>query len=221
MVKMRVIKKIIIKQLLKRNKSTISYNNNEYFDKSLEIINENRIIQSIHECINLCLCTDKTNKIKGDICEVGTWKGGSAKLICEFKGKRNFYIFDNFEIGLTDVSSEDLDLVNINGDMSFSYNSVKDYLKDYDNVFLIKGHFPETAKPILNKKFSLVHFDVDTYKSTKSCIEFFYSKMSKGGIMLSHDYGTYIGVKKAFDEFFKDKEEVIFQIDSQCFIIKL
>src|SRR3989338_3744494 len=46
----------------------------------------------------------------------------------------------------------------------------------------------DIAEPIKNKKFSLVHFDVDTYESTKNSIEFFYPRMTRGGVILSHDY---------------------------------
>ena len=46
--------------------------------------------------------------------------------------------------------------------------------------------------------------------------------MSKGGIILSHDYVTSLGVKKAFDEFFKDKiEPVIIMNGNQCLIVKI
>ena len=44
-------------------------------------------------------------------------------------------------------------------------------------------------------------------RAHRSCLEFFYSRMSPGGIILSHDYMTAPGVKKAFDDFFEDRAE--------------
>lgn len=45
--------------------------------------------------------------------------------------------------------------------------------------------------------------------------------MTKGGVIISHDYPSAAGVKKAFDEFFKDKPEPIIQISgSQCLVVK-
>ena len=35
-----------------------------------------------------------TKNLQGDIAEVGVYKGGTARLICEVKGKRNLYLFD-------------------------------------------------------------------------------------------------------------------------------
>jgi len=38
---------------------------------------------------------------------------------------------------------------------------VQKRLAKYPNVFLYKGHFPQTADPVLNKKFALAHFDFE------------------------------------------------------------
>jgi hypothetical protein len=62
---------------------------------------------------------------------------------------------------------------------------------------------------------------VDLYKTTLDALEFFYPRMNPGGVIMSHDY-IRCGVKKAFDEFFKDKPEPIIQlIDSQSLIVKI
>ncbi len=53
------------------------------------------------------------------------------------------------------------------------------------------------------KKFSFVHLDVDTYKSTLDCLAFFYGRMSRGEILISQDYHAATGVRIAVDEFFR------------------
>jgi hypothetical protein len=64
--------------------------------------------------------------------------------------------------------------------------------------------------------------DVDTYKSTLSCLEFFYPRTSTGGIILSHDYLNAVGVTKAFQEFFEERREPIISLTGkQCLIMKL
>lgn len=46
--------------------------------------------------------------------------------------------------------------------------------------------------------------------------------MNKGGIIITHDYINAIGVRKAFDDFFKDKVEPIIELSgSQCLIVKI
>lgn len=146
--------------------------------------------------------------------------GGSSKIICEAKEDKNFYLFDTFE-GLPDTSNKDENGQFYKGQFRASFESVKKYLKKYPNVTLHKGLFPSTAGPIKDKKFSCVHLDVDLYKPTLESIEFFYPRMKKGGIIISHDYSVALGVRRAFDEFFKDKPEPIIQMaGSQCLIVK-
>ena len=155
--------------------------------------------------------------IGGEYAEVGVFKGATAKAICEAKRNKHLYLFDTFD-GLPEIDKID---TRFKPKMFKSdFRKVKDKLKKYSNVHIYKGLFPETGILIQNKKFAFVHLDVDTYKSTKDCLKFFYNKMSKGGIIISHDYHAQ-GVKKAFDEFFQDKIEQVFKLPiSQCMIIK-
>lgn len=157
-------------------------------------------------------------KIDGDIVEVGVYKGASAKIIYEAKGDKVLHLFDTFS-GLSDVAG--IDGVLKNNDYASSYQQVKNYL-NYPDVFIYKGYFPkDTGKYIEDKRFSFVNLDVDTYKSTKNCLEFFYPRMNKGGAIIVHDYSRLDGVKKVVDDFFCNKSEIVVKIScSQCLIIK-
>lgn len=160
------------------------------------------------------------SKIPGDIAEVGVYRRGSAKLICEIKGNKNLYLFDTFE-GLPDTSNDDL--VKKGWLAETSLEKVKKYLNDYPSVHFFKGLFPDTAKPISNCKFSFVHLDTDTYQSTLDGLMFFWPRMVSDGRIISHDYNAsdVSGIKKAFIEFFKDQQEKIIEIaDTQVMIIK-
>lgn len=163
----------------------------------------------------------KTEKIEGDIAEVGVYRGGSAKIIAEAT-KKPIYIFDTFD-GLPEVSEHDDREHFHKGDFPTSLERVRSYLKNYSNIAFYKGLFPATAEPIKNKKFSFVHLDVDIYESTQNCLKFFYPRMSRGGVIISHDYPSSKGVKKAIDEFFSDKPEIIIELfgGGQCLIVKV
>ena len=68
-----------------------------------------------------------------------------------------------------------------------------------------------------------VHLDLDIYQSTLDALGFFYPRLTKGGILISHDYRRLSapGVKKAFQEFFANKvEPVVLLWDTQCLIVK-
>jgi O-methyltransferase len=163
---------------------------------------------------------------KGDLAEVGAYQGGSSKLISEAKGDNHFYVFDTFE-GLPEV--QEIDKSNNKwecnfekGEFNSDFDDVKNFLSKYENVEVHKGLFPkETGKYVKNKEFIFVHLDVDIYSSTLECLKFFYPKMEKGAVLISHDYITAKGVKKAFDEFFEDKPETVMELAStQCLFVK-
>lgn len=192
--------------------------------KALALINrikeETELLLFDIEACQILMAVERTRKIEGDLAEVGVYKGGSAKLICEAKGDRFLHLFDTFE-GIPKVDEIDRPIFD-KGQYAAPLEGVRNYLKEYKNVYFYKGLFPTTAEPIKNKKFSFVHLDVDTYESTLSCLEFFYPRMSQGGIIISHDYFLSAGVTKAVDEFFKDKTEPIIALpDKQCLIVKL
>lgn len=175
------------------------------------------------EMMQMYHCISSVKGRDGDFAEVGVFAGRSAKLICETKGDRNLHLFDTFQ-GLPKPESTDDNYI-LHEKMfvtkSAKIDSVKAYLHNFKNVFFYQGVFPETAKFVTNKFFAFVHIDVDLYRSTVECLEFFYPRMVNGGIILSHDYSSLIGVRRAFDEFFADKDESIVELSTnQCMIVK-
>jgi hypothetical protein len=139
--------------------------------------------------------------VQGDIAEVGTSRGGSARLIGEYSSGKTIHVFDTFE-GLPEPGPQDPRFSK--GEYSCSLGKVQEYLKGLPVEFH-KGIFPHSSTNVRNRRFSFVHLDVDLYQSTLDCLNFFYPRLSLGGIIISHDYTTAEGVDLAFDEFFSDK----------------
>ena len=195
----------------------------KYDSKFLEILNkigDNRGADN-EENYTLYSSLLATKNLPGDTAEVGVYKGGTSRLICEVKGEKNLYLFDTFE-GLPKTTDNDL-LVQQGWLHDTSLESVKNYLSDFENIHFLKGIFPETTKPISDKKFSFVHLDTNLYQSTLDALEFFWPRMVNGGRIVSHDYNTNSmpGIKKAFSEFFMNQPEKIIEIaDSQVMVIK-
>jgi len=180
---------------------------------------ERRLLLSDHEALQIMMTARRSEKIPGDIAEVGAYQGASAKLIAHVARDKNIHLFDTFE-GLPPLSDIDKSAFH-DGDFVTNISDVSEYLSSFSSITLYKGMFPDTAGPIFSKKFSFVHLDVDLYKSTKDSLEFFYPRMQKGGVIISHDYMTVKGVKKAVDEFMLDKPEAVFESSwRQCFIVK-
>lgn len=181
---------------------------------------ETDILLWIEEAYQLIMNVNSVKNIKGDIAEAGVYRGGSAKLICEFKENKTLHLFDTFQ-GLPELTELDNKEKFHKGQYKSSLNKVKKYLRKYNSVYFYKGLFPKTIKSIKDIKFSLVNLDLDLYAPTKFALEFFYPRVNKGGILMSHDYSTINAIKKVFDEFFKDKPETIIQtFGSQVMVVK-
>jgi len=144
-----------------------------------QIRQESDMLLSDEDAYLIYTTVKKTEKLDGEVAEVGVYKGGSAKLI-RAATKKPLHLFDTFE-GLPEISAKDNPEQMEKGEYSASLESVKSYLKNYPNVHFYKGLFPATTEPVGVKKFSFVHLDVDLYKSTLDCLKFFYPRMSRGG----------------------------------------
>ena len=147
--------------------------------------------------------------LPGDVAEVGVYKGGTARLLAkalESTGK-TVHLFDTF----SGIPSSDpgRDIHKTGNFSDTSLESVEAYLRDCGNVRFYQGLFPDTAKPLEETRFCLVHIDVDIYRSAMECCKFFYPRMQNGGMMIFDDYGIHDcpGIKMAVDEFFGDKVE--------------
>ena len=221
--KIRLIERTIVYAIKSKNGFVLYYNDRDRA-RVMELIrrikNETEMLMHDHEAYNIYMAVERTAKIKGSIAEVGVYRGGSAKLICEAKKNKNLYLFDTFA-GLPKLSARDNLKQFHRGQYVASFDKVKDYLKLYKKVYFYKGLFQNTVRALRCKKFSFVHLDVDIYQSTLDCLKFFYPRMCKGGIIISHDYLNSRGVKKAIDSFFANKPEPIIEIGQQCMVVKV
>jgi len=194
----------------------------ELFDLVEKIKEDVPFLMATDEAYTLFTAVKKTNKIAGDLAEVGVYRGGSAKLICMARDdSKTLHLFDTFS-RLPSVDIIDQPYLN-QGQYSAPEAVVRDYLRDYPNVFFHVGIFPkDTSASVSQQNFSFVNLDVDTYESTLQCIEWFYPRLNKGGVMISHNYSNLPGVKKAFDEFFQNKPEPVLDMPgSQCLVVKV
>lgn len=171
----------------------------------------------------LATCAKTVTNVRGHIAEVGVASAGSAKLLAEFKGNKELYLFDTFD-GLPETKKIDGALRK--GQYKYSLEEIKKYLSPHTNIFYYKGIFPDSVEggvaAIQNKKFSLVHLDVDLYESTLQALEFFYPRVEKNGLIISHDYSTLEGVRQAFAEYFDNKPECVIELPtSQSLVVKI
>jgi hypothetical protein len=176
------------------------------------------------EAIQLFSLVRATAKLGGSMAEVGVYRGGTARVIREADATRSLHLFDTFE-GLPEPAETDTKFLwgrFRKGQFSYSLENVRSYLGDCHKVHFHKGLFPATGEAVKDEKFSFVHADVDLYASTWGLLDFFYPRLLRGGIIVSHDFATCRGVREAIEEFFKDLPEPVIELaGDQALVVKL
>ena len=147
----------------------------------------------------------KADKIPGAFAEVGVYKGDSASILHSLDPSRELYLFDTFTgFPASDLEGETGEAATYTTD-DFADTDAGHVLTKFDNkdkIHLQKGYFPGTTKGLEEKRFALVNLDADLYNPTKAALEFFYPRLSQGGVILIHDYNVkWPGIIKAVDEF--------------------
>jgi O-methyltransferase len=146
----------------------------------------------------------KKEGVEGAFAELGVYKGDSAHLLHLMDPGRSFHLFDTF------AGFRQKDLENETGKAATyttknfadtSLEKVRDRLNSKAFHFH-EGNFPDTAAELHEERFALVNMDADLYNPTKAGLEFFYPRLSPGGIIIIHDYNPeWPGIIKAVDDF--------------------
>ncbi len=195
------------------------WNHDTSFVQAYKDIQNNTVV-SIDRCYILYQSIKAVRHIPGDIAELGVYKGGTAYIILKAfetleDSKANInkklFLFDTFE-GLPEhatLSSHEKN--NIKNHDDFSKNSLESVKKllytSFDqkknDIIFKQGFFPQSAQNLESQNFSLVYLDGDLYQSMIDGLNFFYPKMSRGGIIIIDDYQSdcWPGTTKAVHEF--------------------
>jgi O-methyltransferase len=175
-------------------------------DAILTVKRERKMETTPIDAYQLFAAARSTAKLEGAVAEVGVFKGATARLLLEALPEKTLHLCDTFE-GLPD-SQDGLD----KGQFCGTLEEVRRYL-DNPRVVYHRGYFPrDTAHEIENERFSFVHLDVDYYDGTLAALQFFWPRMVKGAVVLTHDYVWLPGPTKAFDEFFRDRVEPVIEL---------
>lgn len=155
-------------------------------------------------------------RLAGDTAECGVLRGTSSALICEalrdtYGREHRHWAFDSFE-GLPKTSSADARWKK--GDLSVSETTAREALAEFPFATLVKGWMPDCLAAVSEKKFRLVHIDVDIETSTWDCLEFFYPRAMPGAVFIIDDYGFHScpGARRSVDRFLSGKPEVLIEL---------
>lgn len=165
-------------------------------------MHRNSLLSDDRLAVIQALCK-RVENIEGSTAEFGVYQGGSAKVISDALPNKFLHLFDTFT-GIPFRGNADIHEV---GDFSDTFlNDVRNLI-GHHNTWYHVGLFPAGFDS--DEKFCLVHLDCDQYQSMKDGLEFFYPRMSVGGIIIIDDYGWQRcpGVKKSVDAFLSNKKE--------------
>jgi len=204
---------------------------------------ENSLLINIEQGMNIyhLLSQAILLKIPGDVVELGCYDGLTAalmqKTLDQYKCNKKLHIYDSFE-GLPKKTKSDGNTTFQEGD----FKTIKHALIHNFKILNLEipeihaGCFKDTLPTQLPEKICFAHLDGDFYSSIKESLEYIYTKLSKGAIVVIDDYcapeihkqiqhklnsnqrnlhnrrvykveDILPGVKKACDKFFKHKKE--------------
>jgi hypothetical protein len=174
------------------------------------------------------------NRIEGDICECGVWRGGSsmaAALKLKSAGNlRRLWLYDTFS-GMSEPTIHDQCTTRAvpvyrewkkhqHGDAlnEWCFASLDEVRRNIKST----GYPMEMARFVVGKveqtlslpsnipdAIALLRLDTDWYESTKAELGALYEKLSPGGVLILDDYGHWEGVRRAVDEFFASRPHKI------------
>lgn len=159
-------------------------------------------------------------KLKGNVAEVGVYKGKFARYINQYFPSRKLFLFDTFEgFDEKDIHTEkELGFNHVSQD--FSNTSVRLVLQQMPHpsqCIIKKGFFPETTAGI-DDAFVFVSLDTDLFQPIYEGLVYFYPRMVSGGYIFVHDVNndSYKGAAKAVNQFCEEQHISFLPLPDSC-----
>lgn len=178
--------------------------------------------------------------IEGARAECGVFQGASALLLCRaartkdaahtgeglhlidsFAGLSEPVEVDSFSIPRSGGSAQRQRLPQ--GTFTATFEQARLSMKDFPGVAMHRGWIPEVFAQLPEGRWSFVHIDVDLYEPTYASLEYFYPRLSHGGVMICDDYGAplFPGAYRAWNRFCDERQLPFAVLDTgQSVILK-
>jgi O-methyltransferase len=148
--------------------------------------------------------------VEGDLIEAGAWRGGASILMratLDSLGDegRTVWVADSFQgFPMPDGAQRDNDQWSIIDYLEVPLEEVKANFARFGcegGVRFVPGFFEETMRGLVDRRWSIVRLDGDTYDATALTLRSLYPGLSVGGFLVVDDYGALAESRRAVDEF--------------------
>ena len=150
-------------------------------------------------------------EVKGNVAELGVFRGDFARLINEKFKDRTLYLFDTFESFREEEFRYELEKGRVPEEFLEEFKNtdvlyVMSRMPYPDKCVIRKGFFPKTMEGLEDKDYAFVSIDVDFEKSILEGLRYFYPRLNVGGVIFIHDYNNRFleGVKTALTDYEKE-----------------
>ena len=124
--------------------------------------------------------------VPGTAAELGVYRGFFARCINQLLPDRKLYLFDSFEgFGEEACATEAFQAAHRNT----AVEKVLAIMPHPESITVKPGFFPGSLDG-LEERFCLVSLDVDFYQTTLEGLRYFWPRLSPGGYLLLHDWGS-------------------------------
>ena len=166
-------------------------------------------------------CANWASAVPGDFVELGTWYGILAQVLVrngDLPNDKQMYLVDAYGSVGFQMQGEHKKY-NYVEDI---YETVKRRFSAYSNVVLVRGIVPEILPDIPTKSVSFLMIDMNSGRPERLGLEYFWEKISPGGVIYFDDYGQdFPQLRVEIEDFLKDKVENLMIFPSgQAILIK-
>ena len=141
----------------------------------------------------------RLEQVPGAAAELGVYRGFFARCISLLLPERRLYLFDSFEGFAGDAQVPEAFQA---AHRNTAIDKVLAIMPHPERVTVKPGFFPQSLEG-LEERFCLVSLDVDLYEPTLEGLRYFWPRLSPGGYLLLHDWGSpkLPGVAEALADF--------------------
>ena len=160
-----------------------------------------------------------TLPVPGARAECGAYRGATALLLCHARRSRqpgfrgdDFYLIDSFSGTSTSGAHDRIPVRGADGTTRMedffpagktdtSAELVRGFFGDFPHAQICAGWIPQVFATLPERDWAFVHLDLTLYEPTLASLEYFYPRLSEGGVILCDGSIFCPGVQTAWNEF--------------------